>query len=132
MRSRLPLALFLLVAQSACAGRATNPMDMEQQAAERPIRIQVNNNNFNDITVYAIAGGAQRRLGAVTGNSSQTYELPRSLNLAANRLQIRASPLGARGSYTSAELAVFPGDLVVVDLAAELTLSNISIRRNAS
>lgn len=66
-----------LVAGSACGGgSARNPFDPSatRTGAER-IRIEVQNLNFNDVTVWAMRQSQRVRVGRVTGKTDQNFTI---------------------------------------------------------
>jgi hypothetical protein len=125
MRSRLRvLALAAsLAAASACsslAGSARNPFDgsLEQQQEDR-LRIQIQNMNFNDITIYAVSSSQRVRLGNVTGKTDQNFRLEWNF---ANPISFEIDVLGGRGCQTS-PLPVEPGARVWVQVPNEVGVS---------
>jgi hypothetical protein len=44
-------------------------------ATEDPIRVEVQNLNFNDVTIWALRGGQRIRLGRVTGKTDETFRI---------------------------------------------------------
>jgi hypothetical protein len=80
-RRFLPGLVVALVATalSACASRNQVPSPFDGPAAaqgrgaDEPIRIEVQNLNFNDVTIWAIRQGQRIRLGRVTGKTDQTF-----------------------------------------------------------
>ena len=49
--------------------------DMRATSAEDPIRVEVQNLNFNDVTVYAMRQSQRVRLGRVTGKTDETFRV---------------------------------------------------------
>ena len=81
--SRL-LLLALAVTLAGCGGGgagggARNPFDPNaipnSSSAEDPIQIDVQNSNFNDVTIWAIRSGQRVRLGRVTGKTDQRFRI---------------------------------------------------------
>ena len=75
---RAALACVVLFGASGCGlgGNAPNPFDGNvRQASEDRLRIQVQNLNFNDVTVFAISSGQRVRLGNVTGKTDRDFRL---------------------------------------------------------
>lgn len=73
----IPVALTLL-AGCATGGSARNPFDPSDTGgtgSEEPIRIEVQNLNFNDVTVWAMRQGQRIRLGRVTGKTDHTFRV---------------------------------------------------------
>ena len=71
------LAVVALGAGSACGGgSARNPFDPSStRAGVDRIRIEVQNLNFNDITVWAMRQSQRVRVGRVTGKTDQTFNI---------------------------------------------------------
>ncbi len=44
-------------------------------SAEDPIQVDVQNLNFNDVTIWAMRQGQRIRLGRVTGKTDQTFRI---------------------------------------------------------
>ncbi len=63
-----------LVLVSACAGRGSGFLPPgHDMASAGEIEIVVRNGNFNQVTVYTVRGGAQRRLGIVGGKAEVVF-----------------------------------------------------------
>ncbi len=72
----LPALLFL----AACTVRSTAPSPFDGSpstgnSAESRIQVEVQNMNFNDITVYALRSGQRLRIGRVTGKTTETIRV---------------------------------------------------------
>ena len=77
-RSNLLLVGMLLLAGCATGGSARNPFDPSDtrgSGSEEPIRIEVQNLNFNDVTVWAMRQGQRIRLGRVTGKTDEEFRI---------------------------------------------------------
>ena len=79
---RRALSLCLAAVLSGCATTASgghNPFDPNSipgaSTAEDPIQIDVQNSNFNDVTIWAIRSGQRVRLGRVTGKTDQRFRI---------------------------------------------------------
>ncbi len=105
---------------SSLAGGAHNPFDgsLEQRQEDR-LRIQVQNMNFNDITVYAVSLGQRVRLGNITGKTDQSFRLDWNF---ANPISFEIDVVGGSGCNTMA-LPVEPGARVWVQVPNEVSSS---------
>ncbi len=126
----LTLTVAALVVVPAVAAQADSEERSETPAAvlERTT-VQVNNDNWHDITVYAVRSGYRRRLGTVASFTSRVLTLPRTLLIPNNELRLIADPIGRRGVYVSEPLVVNAGDVVEWRLRNQISLSNIFIYR---
>src|SRR5207245_1646112 len=109
--SRLLVGLFAagtaLSSLSACS-RANQAAG--EVAPASAIGLQVKNENFLDMDVYAVSQGLATRVGTVTGNSSRTFVLDQSV--AAQDLRIVATPIGGNGRASSGTVTVSPGQTI--------------------
>lgn len=76
------LLMGLVLSVSACASRSdvSSPFDgptasTRSNGAEDPIRIEVQNLNFNDVTIWAVRTGQRVRLGRVTGKTDESFRI---------------------------------------------------------
>jgi hypothetical protein len=104
--------VFLLAILAACAGRVPDTDTGLESAA----MVQVENQGFSDMVIYAISGGQRVRLGLATGNSSKTFTVPRYLTGGAGPIRFLADPIGGNRTPISEEMSVQPGDLVTLTI----------------
>ena len=84
--ARMALAL-ALTGLTACASSRTsgpNPFAGEGgggSSVEDQIRVDIQNLNFNDITVWAVRQGQRIRVGRVTGKTDETFRIDWNLAL---------------------------------------------------
>jgi hypothetical protein len=74
--------------------------------------LQVENQGFTDMVVYALSGAQRVRLGIVTGNSGRSFTIPTYLTRGAGPLRFLADPIGGNRTPVSEEMTVHPGDVV--------------------
>ena len=107
---RLLLLLLLVVGacRSARDGEAPGP-------ARGPATLEVENQNFLDMTVYVLERGARQRLGEARGNSTTSLTIPeRLIRGGASPLRFLADPIGGEGLPVTEEIVVEPGDTVTL------------------
>jgi len=109
---RLLTLLFLPLSLTGCAGGPPPETGL-------PIVIEIQNNNFQDATVYAIREGERQRLGIVVGKTDDAYAIPWRPNFAL-RLEVRF--LGG-GACATREILMEPGQRYVLDLQPDLRLN---------
>jgi hypothetical protein len=112
------MGLVVLAAACAAGSNVQNPFDgsVEQAQADR-LRIQVQNLNFNDVTVFAVSSGQRVRLGTVTGKTDGSYTI--SWNYA-NPIQFEVDMIGGNGCATP-PIAVDRGARVWLQVPGELS-----------
>lgn len=123
-----PLSILLVgllaAASVGCGSKSepqTGPMSQVQDAT-----VQVTNNNWLDMVVYATRNGTRVRLGMVTSMDQEVFSLPSNL-ISNTNVQLIASPIGANRSYSSEPLNVWPGQRVQFIIENQLGTSNVSV-----
>ncbi len=68
------MAVVLALAAPACGGNSQavvpEPADFQDDVS---MRVEVENRNFSDATIYVVDGGVRQRLGRVNGKSTLTF-----------------------------------------------------------
>ena len=78
--------------------------------------VQVQNQGFTDMVVYAVSGGQRIRLGLATGHSTKSFTIPGYLVRGAGPIRFLADPIGGNRSPVSEEMTVQPGDVVTLTI----------------
>lgn len=97
---------------TACGGRSAGV----SPEPEGPAMVQVENQGFSDMVIYAVSGGQRVRLGLANGHSTRTFTIPRYLVGGAGPLRFLADPIGGDRTPVSEEMVVQPGDLVTLTI----------------
>ena len=87
---------------------------------------RITNNNFLDVNVYAARAGSRQRLGMVTGQNTQVFELPRQL-IDARGLTIFIDAIGSPQSYETELIALAPGQQVDLVVQQRIAMSHYSV-----
>lgn len=74
--------------------------------------VEVENQGFSDMVIYAVDGAQRVRLGSVTGHSRRAFSIPRYLVGGGGTLRFLADPIGGNRTPVSEEMVVQPGDVV--------------------
>lgn len=120
-RRTFALALFAL---SACFLRGKPG---ELPPPREPIPVQVRNENFLDVNVYANVGSQSRRLGTVTGNSTGRFMIDWSATVG-QPIVMSAVPIGGGGRYAASQpLSVGYGQMIYFTVASVLRQSTASV-----
>ena len=78
--------------------------------------VQVDNQGFLDMDVFAVRSGQRVRLGLAPGNSKTNFTIPKTLVSGLTPLRFIADPIGGRRASVSQEITVAPGDTVVMTI----------------
>jgi hypothetical protein len=125
-RTSLPavcLAITLAVSGCAHGTRLASAQRERTFCAKSTATVYVQNDNWLDMVVYAVRGGARFRLGMVTSVQSAVFQLPQAALGATNSLFLLADPIGGNQSYdmfATDDIMMAPGHTII-----ELRLDNI-------
>ena len=103
----LALAVALLGCRTGHAARDANDGSLRTT-------IDVQNEDFNDMTVYVLANGARTRLGIAPGNKTTVLTIPAYLLNGVPVMRFVADPIGGNRTPVSEEIDVNPGDELVM------------------
>ena len=97
-----------LVGLASCGG---HPAETSARP-DSPAQLEVQNQSFADMVIYAVSGGQRIRLGLATGNTTKSFRLPSYLVRNGGSIRFLADPVGGNRTPVSEEMTVRPGDLV--------------------
>ena len=118
---------------TACGGgRTLSFPDFRGSPAFRTetVLLDVQNRNYADVVVYGSRGGSWQRIGNVTGNTSEMFEVPDQLTDAAASLRFRVHAIGSTSASDFVTGPIFVSGNAIVELrvASVLRMSNWSVR----
>ncbi len=102
-------------------GVGGDPFSGRSTPAPEDIELQVRNLNFNDARLYAVSGGARRRLGQVSALSDQTLKIPWAFT---DRLRIEID-LVTGGRCVTREFMVDPGEILLLQIESRFDGSGL-------
>ena len=113
MKSKSIVFAILIASVAACStfSRSSGAADQNQ-----PTVVEVDNQGFQDMDVYAVRSGQRWRLGLATGTSKTKLTIPRTMVNGLTPLRFVADPIGGRRASVSQEITVAPGDTVVMTI----------------
>jgi len=107
MRTLPPTLLLLGLLTAGCHRGNVAPINPQAEVA-----VKVDNQNFLDVNVFIIQGGARIRLGTVPGLSSRILMVrPEQIGYG-TELQLEVHPIGGRGNPITETITVHPGDVI--------------------
>lgn len=116
----------LLFAVQGCgffSSRGDHPHNNPQRAH---VWVDVESHNWNDITVYLLAGGLPQRLGMVSALSNASFDFPSHRLNFSGGVRLRALPVAGR-AFTSETILVQPGQVITWTLENDLDASSFSV-----
>ncbi|HUE95618.1 MAG TPA: hypothetical protein VMN39_03115 [Longimicrobiaceae bacterium] len=125
--SRLPALLTVLLAVALGGCSMKNQPQTEPESGElAEARVNVMNNNWLDMVVYAERGGMRIRLGTVTSMTREMLTIPQNVLVSSSGIRLIASPIGSSANYATYPFDVWPGDTVEFKIENNLGTSNVS------
>lgn len=126
MPRRLIFALCAaLLSTAACAGN--DPGADGGLSEARGVALVVRNENFADVTVYAVRDGTRARVGWVPGNSTGRFTVSGAL-IPTGELNLVAFPLASTGAAASGRVLVREGQTVQFTISPQLAGSYATVQ----
>lgn len=119
-------AIVVTTIVAACAGRADDGIGA-QPAAPTRIAVAVENDHWNDVTVYAVRDGVRDRLGTVTALAGETFAVAIGYS-APGEFRLYLDPIGSGEAYLTPPILVEPGQRIELTIGNRLPLSNWVVR----
>jgi len=120
------MGLALATVALPVTGDATVPV-VEDSVRADVVQVRVVNNNWHAMRIYALVNGRSIRLGTVTGLTSETLTIRKSLVSFAADLEFVAQGIGSRSEIFRTSFQVFPGD--VLEFRVENSIGLSFVRR---
>ena len=93
-----------------------------------PVTIEVENNNWSDVVIYALVDGSRTRLGSVGAANRAKIEIPRGAMRLPGNVTLLLDPLGSRATYRAGPMSVSFGNLVRLKVENELRLTSWTVQ----
>ena len=123
-RNRLALtgALVLLAACAPAARKGMAP------APSRDVYVTVENQNWLDVSIYALRGSSRMRIGQVTGNGSASLRVPAGV-IVAGQIRLMADAIGSNERFVTDVITVNPDQRVQLTRAPAMRMSSYALYR---
>lgn len=126
-RTTAALAAALIAALLNAACFASRQKDENSgPAPNNELIVSVQNNNWRDVTIYAVQNGRRVRLGTVSSHERAVLTLPAAFG-GAGSLRLLLDPIGGN-AYLTEPIALRPGDMLDLVIENNLRLSSWSVR----
>ncbi|NUP56482.1 MAG: hypothetical protein HOQ19_11650 [Gemmatimonadaceae bacterium] len=114
----MKVLLIALMVGSLAIGPATGCYRQTARggAQDAPTWVRVDNQSLTDATVYVWQSSQRLRIGFVSGTSTQTMQIPRSVIFGPTQLRFSVDFLAGSRSPLSESITVIPGDTVVLQI----------------
>jgi hypothetical protein len=117
MRTAMAGLTGLVVLSLGCGAGRSAPSETAPQrgsgqavrAVRGPTRVQIDNQNFNQMDVYLMDAGTRVYLGSVNGLSKASLPIPRGASRSSFQVRLLADPIGASYTIGTPSLLVGPG-----------------------
>jgi hypothetical protein len=124
MKNRTIVRLFVLAFMlAACTGGRKS-----RGSGIGRVQIQVHNNNWADVVVYAVSGSQTQRIGDVTTGKIGHFQAPSDFDPTVRDFRIRIDPIGPRGTFLTQLISVGPGQTIYVTVENDLNLTSYVVR----
>jgi hypothetical protein len=113
VKTRSTVFALLVLGLAACGGLSSASGSADRR---EPTVVEVNNQSFLDMTVFAVRNSQRVRLGNAGGNTRTRLTVPPSLVSGLTPVRFIADPIGSDRASVSQEILVAPGDTVVLTI----------------
>ncbi|HEX3232996.1 MAG TPA: hypothetical protein VHR41_02280 [Gemmatimonadales bacterium] len=110
-----PLLLALLFGACSHGGGSPQPAPDRNAGAT----VEVENQDFADMTIYVLPKGTRVRLGLAGGHSTTRLPIPAYVLQPGLQLRFLADPIGGSREPVSEEISVEPGETVELTIPAQ-------------
>ncbi|MGQ0562704.1 MAG: hypothetical protein ACT443_12620 [Gemmatimonadota bacterium] len=120
---------FMLVAAVALTGACAPATEQaaSDPGARRRAMLEVENNNWSDVTIYLVRGSMRTRVGSVVALGKAQFNIPAAYVVGTLDITLAADPIGSNDSYVSPPIQVFPGARLALTVGNQLRLSNFAV-----
>jgi hypothetical protein len=108
------IGMCVLLALASTLGCRTSGAPANADSGPATTTIDVQNNDFNDMTVYVVVNSQRTRLGIAPGLKTTVLTIPRYLVFSGSTLRFVGDPIGGNRTPVSEEIDVSPGDQLVM------------------
>lgn len=109
----LALAAGCGASRSSTDGPApTQKVGAEADSSYRSTKVEIDNRNYSDMSIYLINDGARVLVGSAPGLSKTTLSLPAGSRRTNWRVRLLADPVGSSATIRTPTLLVAPGQSV--------------------
>jgi len=120
------LCTAILTVAPGCGLLSSRHRTFSDSPERTQVLVAVESHNWNDITVYLVAGGLPQRLGMVTALSRATFDFPSHRLNSSGGVRLRALPVAGR-PFTTETILVLPGQVITWTLENYLDASSCSV-----
>ena len=112
-----------LVLLAACAPATRNGA---AAAPSQDVYLSVDNQNWLDVSIYALRGTSRTRIGQVTGNGSAQLRIP-STAIVAGQVRLMADAIGSNERFVTDVISVDPDQRVQLLVAPTMRMSSYAL-----
>ena len=94
----------------------------------QPVRVEIENHNWNDIVVYALVQGTRHRLGSVGAVNRASLKVPEGIVMLPGSVELLLDPLGSRTTFRTGHIMVGLGQEVRLRVENELRLTSWTVQ----
>jgi len=121
------MAVVLLVAITAAGCFKRPSRNAGAASASRQIAIEVENNHWSTVVVYAVVNGQSIRMGQVNTGATTELHTPVGVDPSVVDFRIRVDPIGEREIFESRSLSVHGNSRVLLTVENDIRNSRVRI-----
>ena len=114
-----------LVLFAACVPKARNGL---APAPSPAVYVSVDNQNWLDVSIYALRGTIRTRIGEVSGNGNAQLKIPAGV-IVAGQVRLMADAIGSSERFVTDMITVDPDQRVQLMVAPAMRMSSYAVHR---
>lgn len=113
----------------ACAGHQASPKpQLSAFSADETVKLDVNNHNWLDVTIYVVHGGQRTRVLTVVATTSASVIVPNhTLRNSGGQIRLLAHAIGNPATFMSETIVAKPGMTIDWTLESDLRRSSLAV-----
>jgi len=120
--------LLVLVGSASCAGTGGSDPEPWPPRGATPTRVEVRNDNWSDVRVYALCGQLKQRLASVPSMTMTRLSLPEAVTGCMDDIHFLVDPIGGGQEHVTAGLVVSGGETVSLRVRNQIGLTVVTVR----
>lgn len=120
--------VLVTAAMAATLGACAPATEQAQlNSPERETTLVVENNNWQDMTIYVLSGTQRSRVGSVSSMTTARFKLSSGITGNYGQLRLLADPIGSNRTFSLPLINVVPGAQVQVRLENNIGTSSFAV-----
>jgi hypothetical protein len=128
MKSKIAAVVVTLVLGAAACGGERSPATSTLQPNGNAV-LNVHNDHWLDVTVYAVSSGTRHRLGTVPGLKTVALPVHNTIVAGAGTIRLLIEPIGSAAAHLTEPVMLSTSDVIELHVRDPLNLTFFTVGR---